>query len=198
MFKKLIAMMLVLSTLTVQAANASTTDGLKAAFDELNYSLTVEWDQKDKEFHATQMKNFTASIRDLQSKGLTNAQLVDFAKSQVKNAQVAKDLETALNMIQINKMSGAEANKYILETMKKSYSAGASWNGEVFIYLAVGVLIVALAVAIAGGSSSSNGGNGGNNCYYEDVYVCDTYCYDDYYGYTCYDDCYYTTQYSCY
>ena len=194
MFKKLIAMMLVLSTLTVQAANASTTDGLKAAFDELNYSLTVEWDQKDKDFHATQMKKFTASIRDLQSKGLTNAQLVDFAKSQVKNAQVAKDLETAFNMIQINKMSGAEANKYILETMRKSYSAGASWNGEVFIYLAVGVLIVALAVAIAGSSSSS----GGNNCYYEDVYVCDTYCYDDYYGYTCYDDCYYTNQYSCY
>lgn len=199
MFKKLIALMLVLSIFTVQA-HASTNDGLKAAFDELNYSLTVEWDQKDKDFHATQMKKFTASIRDLQSKGLTNAQLVDFAKSQVKNAQVAKDLETALNMIQINKMSGAEANKYIIDTMKKSYSAGASWNGEVFIYLAVGVLIVALAVAIAGSSSSSSSSSngGGSSCYYDDVYVCDTYCYDDYYGYTCYDDCYYTTQYSCY
>jgi len=197
MFKKLIALMLVLSIFTVQA-HASTNDGLKAAFDELNYSLTVEWDQKDKDFHATQMKKFTAAIRELQSKGLTNAQLVDFAKSQVKNAQVAKDLETALNMIQINKMSAAEANKYIIDTMKKSYSAGASWNGEVFIYLAVGVLIVALAVAIAGSSSSSGGGHSSQNCYYDDVYVCDTYCYDDYYGYTCYDDCYYTTQYTCY
>ena len=194
MFKKLIALMMVLSIFTVQA-NAATNDGLKAAFDELNYALTVEWDQKDKVFHETQMKNFTASIRDLQAKGLTNAQLVEFAKSQVKNAQVAKDLETALNMIQINKMSGAEANKYILDTMKKSYSAGASWNGEVFIYLAVGVLIVALAVAIANGNVSSGGGS---SCFYEDVYVCDTYCYDDWYGYTCYDDCYYTTQYSCY
>ena len=140
--------MLATAIFTTQAM-ANTHDGLKAAFDEFTYSVTVEWDQKDKEFHADQMKKFTSSIRDLQSKGLTNAQLVDFAKSQVKNAQVAKDLETALNMIQINKMSGAEANKYILDTMKKSYSAGASWNGEVFIYLAVGVLIVALAVALA-------------------------------------------------
>jgi hypothetical protein len=199
MFKKLIALMMVLSIFTVQA-QASTHDGLKAAFDELNYALTVEWDQKDKDFHADQMKKFTASLRDLQSKGLTNAQLVDFAKSQVKNAQVAKDLETALNMIQINKMAPAEANKYILDTMKKSYSAGASWNGEVFIYLAVGVLIVALAVAIASGGTSTGGGyNNGNNCYYDDVYVCDTYCYDDYpFGYTCYDDCYWTSQYTCY
>ena len=197
MFKKLIALMLVLSIFTVQA-HASTNDGLKAAFDELNYALTVEWDQKDKDFHADQMRKFTATIRDLQSKGLTNAQLVDFAKSQVKNAQVAKDLETALNMIQINKMSPSEANKYILDTMKKSYSAGASWNGEVFIYLAVGVLIVALAVALAG-SSTGPGPTPNNNCYYDDVYVCDTYCYDDYYwGYSCYDDCYYSNQYYCY
>ena len=197
MFKKLIALMLVLSIFTVQA-HASTNDGLKAAFDELNYALTVEWDQKDKDFHADQMRKFTATIRDLQSKGLTNAQLVEFAKSQVKNAQVAKDLETALNMIQINKMSPSEANKYILDTMKKSYSAGASWNGEVFIYLAVGVLIVALAVALAG-SSTGPGPTPNNNCYYDDVYVCDTYCYDDYYwGYSCYDDCYYSTQYYCY
>ena len=198
MFKKLIALIMVLSIFTTQA-NASTNDGLKAAFDDLNFALTVEWDQKDKVFHETEMKKFTASVRDLQSKGLTNAQLIDFAKSEVKNAQVAKDLETALNMIQINKMSSAEANKYILDTMKKSYSAGASWNGEVFVYLAVGGLIVALAVAIASGSGSSSGGNyNNNNCYYDDVYVCDTYCYDDYYGYTCYDDCYYTTQYTCY
>ena len=198
MLKKLMALMLVLSVFTVQA-HATAQEGLKAAFDELNYALEVEWDQKDKAFHEEQMKKFTATLRDLQSKGLTQSQLVEFAKSEVKNAQVAKDLETALTMIQINKMSSSEANKYIIDTMKKSYSSGASWNGEVFVYLAVGILIVALAVAIANGSTSSGGGYyGGSNCYYTDVYVCDTYCYDDYYGYFCYDDCYWTSQYTCY
>ena len=195
MLKKFIALFMILSIFTVQA-NASTHAGLKAAFDELNYALTVEWDQKDKDFHGEQMKKFASTVRDLQAKGLTNAQMIEFVKSEVKNAQVAKDLETAFNMIQINKMSSAEANKYILDTMKKSYSAGASWSGEVFVYLAVGVLIVALAIAIANGTPSTGGGA---YCYYDDVYVCDTYCYDDWYwGYTCYDDCYYTTQYVCY
>ncbi len=196
MLKKFIAFFMILSIFTVQA-NASTQEGLKAAFDELNYALTVEWDQKDKEFHGEQMKKFAATVRELQAKGLTNSQMIEFVKSELKNAQVAKDLETAFNMIQINKMSSAEANKYILDTMKRSYSSGASWSGEVLVYLAVGVLIVALAVAIAGGGTRTTGG--GSSCYYDDVYVCDTYCYDDFwYGYSCYDDCYYTTQYVCY
>lgn len=198
MFKKFITLMLVLSIFTVQA-NASTTDGLKAAFDELNYALTVEWDQQDKDFHEQQLKTFAAKIRELQAKGLTQAQMVDFAKSQIKDAKVAKDLETAFNMIQINRMTTAEANKYILDTVKRSYSSGASWNGEVFVYLAVGVLVVALAIAIAGSTPASGGYNGGSNCYYDYVYICDDYCYYDYWGYyTCYSDCYYGNQYVCY
>lgn len=192
MFKKLITLMLALSIFTVQA-HASTNNGLKAAFDELNYSLTTEWDQKDKSFYEAQMKQFSATLRDLQAKGLTNAQLIDFAKSEIKDAKAAKDLETAMNLIQINKMSSAEASTYVLETMKKSYSAGASWNGEVLIYLAVGVLVVALAVAIASGNVTVN--NSTCNGYYDQVYVCDSWY--DYYGYY-YQDCYYTTQYYCY
>lgn len=195
MFKKLIALMLIVSVFTV-SAHAATNSGLKAAFDELNYSLTVEWDQKDKVFQQEQMKKFTSTLRDLQAKGLTNSQLVDFVKNEVKNERVAKDLETAFNMISINKMGASEANKYIVDTMKKSYSTGASWNGEVLIYVAAALLIVAVAIAIANADTVYVGG--GSSCYYDDVYVCDTYCYDDWYGYTCYDDCYWTSQYSCY
>ena len=196
MFKKFITLMLALSIFTVQAQAASQ-DGLKDAFNDLSFALTVEWDQKDKEFHNEAMKKFSAQLRDLQAQGLTNAQMIDFAKTQVKDAKLAKDLETAMNMIQINKMSAAEANKYILETVKRSYSSGASWNGEVFVYLAVGVLVVALAIAIANADTVVVGG--GNSCYYEDVYVCDDYCTYDYWGYySCYSDCYYTTQYVCY
>lgn len=192
MFKKFIMLLMVMSIFTTQA-NASTQNGLKAAFDELNYSLTVEWDQKDKAFYTTQMKKFSGVLRELQAKGLTNAQMIDFVKAEVKNEKIAKDLETAFNMISINKLSSEEASEYMVETMKKSYSAGASWNGEVIVYLAIGLLIVAAAVALANGGASSGGYNGGGYC--TDTYVCDSVCYYDYYwGYTCYDDCYY----SCY
>lgn len=196
MFKKLISTMMVLAIFTV-SAHANTQNGLKAAFDEMNYTLTVEWDQKDQTVYQNQLKKFTATVRELQKQGLTNQQMVDFAKSQVKDAKVAKDLETAFSMITINKMSSEEASKYMMESMKRSYSAGASWNGDVLIYLAVGLLIVALAVGLAAGGGNGGGHGGGSTCY-DDCYYYDVYCYDSYYGYSYYCGQDYTCDYVCY
>ncbi len=192
MFKKLITLMMVLA-ITTTSAFAQSNAGLKSAFDELNYSLTVEWNQKDKSFYDAQMKKFNASLKELQAKGLTNAELIEFVKSEVKDAKVAKDMETAFNMIQLQKMNASQAANYMTETMKKSYNVGASWNGDAVLYIGIGVLLVVVALAVAAGGVSGGGNGGGGYC--EEVYVCDTYCYNDYYwGYTCEDDCYY----SCY
>ncbi len=188
MFKKFITTMMVVAMFSVQAS-AATNEGLKAAFDELNFSLTVDWDQKDQAVYTAKMKEFSAKIRDLQAKGMTNSDLINFVQSEVKDQKVAKDLETAFNMISLNKMSSEDASKYMVATMKKSYSAGASWNGDAVLYIGLGVLIVVAAVALAAGGYTGSGNGGGGYC--EDVYVCDTTCYNDYYyGYECYEDCY--------
>jgi hypothetical protein len=197
-FSKFFTFLMVFAIFTVQAS-ASTQNGLKAAFDEMNYSLTVEWDQEDRNFYEGQLKKFTSTVRELQKSGLTNAQMIEFAKTQVKDAKVAKDLETAFSMITINKMSSEEASKYMMDSMKRAYSNGASWNGEVLVYLAVGLLIVALAVGLASGSSgggSSNGGGGTVSCY-DDCYYYDYQCGYDWLGwpvycegYTCDRVCY--------
>lgn len=167
------------------SAHANTQNGLKAAFDEMNYSLTVEWDQSDKAFYEGQLKKFTQTVRELQKQGLTNAQMIEFAKSQVKDAKVAKDLETAFSMITINKMSSEEASQYMMDSMKRAYSNGASWSGEVLVYLAVGLLVVALAVGLASGNVSSNGGGHTGSCY-DDCYYYDYRCGYDYWGWPVY------------
>ncbi len=192
MFKKLITLMMVVSIFTVQA-HAATENGLKQAFNEMTYSIEQS-DPSDKAAVEANLKQFTAVVRDLQKKGLTNQQMIDFAKSEIKDAKVAKDLETAMNMIKINKMDSEEASKYMLETLKGSLSKGASWNGEVFIYIAVGLLIVALAVGLANGNVSAGGGSY-NTCY-DDCYYYDYQCGYDYWGpiycesYTCDEVCY--------
>ncbi len=192
MFKKLITLMMVVSIFTVQA-HAATENGLKQAFNEMTYSIEQS-DPSDKAAVEANLKQFTAVVRDLQKKGLTNQQMIDFAKSEIKDAKVAKDLETAMNMIKINKMDSEEASKYMLETLKGSLSKGASWNGEVFIYIAVGLLIVALAVGLANGNVSAGGGSY-NTCY-DDCYYYDYQCGYDYWGpiycesYTCDTVCY--------
>ena len=95
-------------------------------------------------------------------------------------------METALNMIAINKMSSSEASKYMIETMEKSYSNGASWNGAAGLLLGLGVLFVVAAVLAGGGvyyyggSSSTCGYSSwycGETCYGYPYYYCDpNYC----------------------
>ncbi|HLW55986.1 MAG TPA: hypothetical protein VKY27_01295 [Bacteriovoracaceae bacterium] len=191
MFKRMMSLMLVCALFTV-SAQATTQNGLKAAFDELNYALTVEWDQKDKDFYMEQMKSFRSKISDLQAMGLSNQELIEFAKSEVKNKKLAAELETAFTMISINKMNAEQASEYLVDIVKKGYSTGASWNSDAGIWIGVGVLLIVVGIAVAaggGGGSSSGGGS----YYCTDIYVCDWTCYNDYYyGYTCYDYCYWT------
>lgn len=188
MFKKMITLMLAVAFFTVNAHAVSQT-GLKAAFDELNYTLTVETDGKNEAVRKEALSKFSAKIAEL---GVSNQEMMAFVKSEIKDARMAKDIETAFNMISVMKMSKEEAIKHMNETLKNSYTQGASWNGDAFLYLGALVLVVVLvAAAAAGGGSSSGGSTGGGYC--SNYYVCDTTCYYDFYwGYTCYDDCYYT------
>jgi hypothetical protein len=197
-FKKFITLVMAVTLFSV-SAHANTQNGLKAAFDEMNYALSVEWDQKDQAFYQDQLKKFTQTVRELQKQGLSNQQMIEFAKSQVKDSKVAKDLETAFSMITINKMSSEDASKYMMESMKRAYNGGVSWNGDVLVYLAVGLLIVALAVGLSGSGSAGadDGYRPGVNCY-DSCYWFNVYCYDYSYGYSYYCGQDYTCDYVCY
>lgn len=181
MLKKFVTLMMVFAIFTV-SASASTHQGLKAAFDELNYGLNVEWDQKDKEFYRSEMKKFADSVSALQENGLTNEELVAFVKSEIKDKKVANDLEAAFNAAIVNKMSPMEARNHMVETMKKAAPQGASWNGSsALLYIGAAAFIVLVVVAVATAKPcQTNCGGGG---YYYDPYYNDPFYYDPWYGY---------------
>jgi hypothetical protein len=188
MLRKFLVGFMAFAMVTVQA-NAVSNNNLKTAFDELNYALSVEWDQQDRNFYDAQMQKFTSKIKELQAQGMTNSELVEFALANIKDANMAKEVRTALTVVQINKMSTNEARKMVMETMAKSYNQGASWTGDgVLLGAAIVLLLVAVIVVAA-----SAGGNGnvstGPSCY--DEYVC--YDYYDSWGYYWYSDCFYET-----
>ena len=187
MFKKLFSLMMIFMMFSVHA-ETDVKAGLQSAFDEMNYSLTVEWDQKDKVFYKLQTDKFNIAVKNLQAFGLTQKDMMSFVKSKMAFHGKAHDFETAMNVIELNKMSTEEASSYMMERMKNSYAKGASWNGDVLIYAALGVLLVVASVSLAlaglSGASSSAGG------YCRETYVCKTTCYNDYYyGRDCYEDC---------
>jgi hypothetical protein len=176
MCKKFMVSLIALCMLTVQSF-AATSNGLKAAFDDLNYSLTVEWNQTDRAFYNQQMEKFAQSLR---AANVTNQELVEFTVSQVKDQKLANDLRTAFTMVQINNMNQKDAQKYVIDIMNKSYSHGASWNGGAVIGGAVlVVVIVAVALLVTGDARISDN----EDCY--QVYQCDDYCSAG----ICYEDC---------
>lgn len=195
MLKRVFCLLMAFSV-TVSSAMASTSGGLKSAFDELNYAINVEWDQKDKTFYKNEMKKFRTAISNLKNQGLTEREMLEMVKSEVKDERVARDIETAFSIISINQMNPSDATNYMLETMKKAYSSGASWNGEMTYILYSSVILIAfIAVFVSADSDSAStgttDGSGGYYCYQH--YTCDSYCYNDYYlGYTCDQNCYWT------
>ena len=167
MLKKFFTLFLAFSFMTVQA-DAVTNNNLKSAFDDLNYSLIVDWDQKDRTFYNQQMEKFAAEVKTLQFQGLTNQQLVDFTVAQIKDQKMANDLRNAFTVVTINKMSAAEAHNYVTDVMNKSYSQGASWAGEVIVGAVILVVFIAVAAIVAGRAKVDDG------CY--QVYTCEQDC----------------------
>jgi len=185
MFKRLTSFVLLLTVFNTYAIESSGTT-LKDAFDSLNYSLSVEWDQQDKEFRTAKIKDFNAKVRDLQKKGLTNAELVDFAKSQINDENTKKTIDNVMTSININQLSSKEARKLILDEVKNSYQQGANWTGSGSVVLTAVVVLLVISAGLAAGNN--NRGFNGGICY--DDYVCYDY-FDPYWGW--YTDCFYET-----
>jgi len=142
MFFRFISFLIVLTVL-VQTSPARAHSGLVVAFDELNYGLIVEWDQKNIAFYEAQIKKFQSQISLLQAEGLTEGELKAFLKSEINDEGLLNNLEDELNLLDISKMNNTEVAAYIRNVAERKYSVGASWNGEALHYAFVGVVLVA-------------------------------------------------------
>lgn len=188
MLKKLIALLFALAVFNVQASVPVTNlKTLSGAFDNLNFALTVEWDQKDKKFYNAQMAEFKKEVIALQKKGMTNSEILEFAKINIKNKKLAGDLDELFAVVKTNKMTEGEARNFLLTSIGKNYSEGASWQGGALASTAGLVVLIVFIVLLASVDTGSTGYYG-DDCYYEEV--CVEYYDYDYYGwyYDCYDE----------
>ncbi len=145
MFTRFMTLVLAFSLFSMSAM-ATTQDGLKTAFDEFNYSVTVEWDQKDPSFFEAKKLELSQAIASLEAEGMTREELITFTKSQIKDASVLKDLNTALEAVSQNTMTSAQAQEFMMKSIKATQ--GASWDGAVIYLTPVGLLVLILIIVI--------------------------------------------------
>ena len=112
-FKKIISILTILASfqsfaLTPQAGLTE----LKKAYDALNFSIQVEWDQKDKKFYNKKVEDFHNTIKRLQNSGLTNSDLIKFIKTNIKDKNLANNIDELYETIQATSMTSTEARKF--------------------------------------------------------------------------------------
>jgi hypothetical protein len=143
MFKLITAMALSLVMITAALAGANHSP-LKMAFDELQYSLTVEWDQQDQKFHDEQKEKFRQTMIELLDNGLPDAELGQLIRNEVKDERALQEIETVLGLVSMRRMNQQEAEVYLNRVLERAYAKGANWQ----VSQKVGLTIVAAYISV--------------------------------------------------
>lgn len=163
MLKKILMTLLTLVIFCQQTAFAGS--GLSEAIDELQYALTVEWDQKDQKFYEESIQKFQNKLTVLEAQGQDRTQMFEEVMSKIKNETLKKDMRLMSSLLVTKIMSEKEAVKFVQESMKKSYSQGASWSSEVWLSIGVSVVVVAfLTFWVIGVSKCMDDPNSTTSC----------------------------------
>ncbi len=136
---------------------ASPVNGLKEAIDELNYSLTVEWDQADPAFYEEQKEIFKQRVVALSEQGASNDQLMHTALQLVKDEGQKKEVEVLFSKILNGQMDDESMANSIMNLSENMYSSGASWNGRTTIAVIAIVAVAAVASIVYANINTSRG-----------------------------------------
>jgi hypothetical protein len=136
MLKKIVSIF-ILSQFLMTTTFAGNQENLKAAFDELSYSLTVDWDQKDPAVAQAALTNFKNQVADLRNRGMTDAEVGGVFRSLLGST------DAQMNQFLLNP-SELELQKLV----SSSYSEGASFVPVK--YVLIGVVGGAALIFVAG------------------------------------------------
>lgn len=131
-------------------ATASSPTGVRQAFDELEFFLKTEWDQKDQNAYKNANQKFTHELIRLQSEGVSNQDLVSFAVNEVQkvNPAKAKEINKLINMLSVTSMAPDEVHTLVKSIMQDSSVQGASWNGDAIVATGVFLMVAIFAVSL--------------------------------------------------
>jgi hypothetical protein len=176
--KRLAIFFLAFSIFSVQA-DVGSRHSITDLVNDLKYSLTVDWNQEDADFHQQKMIEFKSAVERLYEEGHDHKVLINELISSLPDQRLAQDIKQALAMMELTKMSQTESHNVLTDIVSKHRSSGAEWAGTVAL-VSLGLIVVIIGTVL-GLAFYSDGQskyckherqcNGGNGCGW--VYVCD-------------------------
>lgn len=192
---KILSLILAL-TFSMQAFSSTVKEGLEKALNEYEYSMVVEWDQKDQAAAEKFTHEFSLALQNLKDQGLTHEELLSYIEGRVKDKEKFETIKASAALSGKNASSAMEIAKVLESNMEHMGLKGASWNGSVAYLLAAAPIILLTALII-----NTYIWNTSHRCVAAHTYEScgyETYCTDydyDYDGNQYCED--YDTEYSC-
>ncbi len=142
--KKIFTVFLLLTLCLQSFAATGGADDLARAFDDYQYAVTVDWDQKDQASLKAITEAFYSRIDKLsQENGTTAAGLEKLIDQKVKDPAVLAALRVKIQLLGKN-----ATREQVLEMLKNEsknlYQNGASWNGEAVMTYSLIIVVAAL------------------------------------------------------
>ncbi len=119
-----------------QCALAST-GNFKELVQEYNYTLTVEWDQKDLEFLKSAESKFSIGVRELLKEGSSPLELMAESLDLISDLKLRRELSERLKVYHHNKMSNEELLEFVERYSSSMQTQGTSWSPAMKILLGV-------------------------------------------------------------
>ena len=162
MLKRILTLTLALAFVTTASASTVGAHGIQSVIEEFNYSISVEWDQKDPAFYKAQVESLKSELAALQADGVPMSDIIEASVASIKDAKLAADMKAALEVVQAGKLGIEEAQSMVFEAARNSNNRGASWSSDVFVFIGP-IIGIALVLALLGGGSSGGTTDGGTN-----------------------------------
>lgn len=137
--KKIIGLMLLICF----SVNTFAASNLETIIDDFQYTMSVEWDQKDMKFHEAQTRIF---IEKLAASGATNEELLTLVENKTQDKKMLEAIKLKLKLSPIE--SKDELARILSENSKAFYSKGASWNGDAVSAIGVAAVVIILGYVI--------------------------------------------------
>lgn len=133
-------------TMNVLAASGTVSE-FEKSLDNLQYSLTVEWDQKNQDVYEKVSQKFFDEMENMMAnQQLTQEQIISVLEKKVANKKALEAIKLKLSLM--GKVNESQLAEVLKESSKEMYTQGASWNGDVVTPIIIGVAVLAIGYLI--------------------------------------------------
>lgn len=147
MFNRIVIAFLAI-ILMINTSMAASHSGVKAAFDEFHYVMTVEGASLDPVSSNETIEIFRHKLLALESQGVGRGEIIDTVLSGISDEKTAAQIKNVLVLMEAEKLGAQEADLIIKNILSESYLQGASWNGNLHALQVLGVMILSVSLLI--------------------------------------------------